>query len=205
MTITLANCWSIKDCIERLARIDARATSAVDALDQLEADANMVGDDGSRCSEHQAVVDVLHDLFVLADHLVVNLKGGMALPRTPGTLRRAEAVDPIAAARPPVAPIKPRADGGNGGRSTSAKRAQLAAEARARGLVGNDEARQLTGYGAASPAVWFDHRKQGLIPEPKEKIAGMPFWSREQLQHVTYTPGHRGRVPANRNQEANAQ
>jgi hypothetical protein len=205
--ITIANCWSVLDCERRAAALNASATAAVEALDELGHEAGMVGDDGSRCLEHQDVVNAMHALFVLVDHLLVNLKGGMAIPRTPTPNRAAERVDQRAAARQPVELLGAhvmRARGTAGRASNQATRLAVLEAARAEGLLNTEDARKATGYGAVTEATWYSHRAAKLIPEPHSKRAGMPFWTREQLAHLTYTPnpGRAGLDPATTDNKA---
>jgi hypothetical protein len=198
MPVTAATCWSVRQCIERAAALDSQSDAVVAQLDQLEYQIDMT-EGIPRWSEHQAAIDHIAALLQLTEHLIVNLKSGMALPPTPGTVaaQRREPVPathtrrveqppaykpPPPAATPPAppAPKKPSKPSKQDPRQapTYNGRAETLQHLRKQGLLNTAD---MLAALRISKGAFHVARHQRRVPEPSLYDHGMPFWTREQL------------------------
>lgn len=83
MTPTRITCWSVLECERRARALEERSHLIVAELDRMAAELGM-GPATDRCDEHIAVVTQLDQLHTLVEHCLANLRGGFALPPTPG-------------------------------------------------------------------------------------------------------------------------
>lgn len=176
--ITRANCWSVRQCTERLAALDQRSDAVVAELDAMTRELWGNLEDAGRCSEHQAAVDHIAALLELAEHLVANLKGGFALPPTP--------VQP-AASRPQAPPV------------TRLQPIAQPPSYKAPADVPSQPNVQLLDRAAAAARCrlsiqGFDaQRRDGRVPAPFKIDGRTPLWHPDQLVNVRNTMPNSGR------------
>jgi hypothetical protein len=199
--ITHATCWSVRQCIERAAALDAAADGVVAQLDRLEYPADgFLRAAPPRWAEHQAAVDHIAALLQLTQHLIVNLMSGYALPPPPGaTPRRPEAVPathprrvaqppaytprPPKPAPPPPPAATPRAPKPDRRKDSTRNGRQAALAAAARdGLISTPDMVRALGI---SKGGFYAAREAGRIPAPHTWRCGMAFWRPEQLAACT--------------------
>lgn len=173
--VTRATCWSVRQCDQRAAALDAKADTVVKDLDALIDDLGLDVAAG-RADAHQAAVTLVSQLLELVEHLQANLRYGMALPPTPTA--------PAVAAPPPTPPVtylQPIAQPPSYKPPPVDPNVQLldraAAAARCRLSIQG-----------------FDlQRREGRVPPPCKHEGRTPLWHPEQLVHVRNTNPRAGK------------
>jgi hypothetical protein len=178
LTITRDNCWSVRQCTERLAALDQRSDAVVAELDAMTRDLWGNLEDAGRCSEHQAAVDLIAALLDLAEHLVANLKGGFALPATP------EVTSAPRTPTPPVTYLQPIAQP-PGYKAPAASPAQPHVHLLDRAAAAAHCRLSIQGFDA--------QRRDGRVPAPARTDGRTPLWHPAQLAHVRNSKPNSGR------------
>jgi hypothetical protein len=174
--ITRDNCWSVRQCTERLAALDQRSDGIVAGLDAFAQEIfdRMEG----RITEHQAAVDHIAALLELAEHLVANLKGGFALPPTP------EVTSAPRTPTPPVTYLQPIAQP-PGYKAPAASPAQPHVHLLDRAAAAAHCRLSIQGFDA--------QRRGGRVPAPAKTEGRTPLWHPDQLAHVRNSKPNSGR------------
>jgi hypothetical protein len=104
--ISRTACWSVRQCTERAAALEARADVVVRDLDAFEGELGIgiAGGFDSRCEEHQAAVTLIGQLLELADHLQACLRYGFALAPTPAAATPLPPTPPVTYQQPQPQP-----------------------------------------------------------------------------------------------------
>jgi hypothetical protein len=173
--VTRDTCWSVRQCTERAAALDAKADGVVQGLDAFETELGIgVGAFGSRCEEHQAAVTFIGQLLELVEHLQANLRYGFTMPATPAPAPRLPPTPPVTYLQPQAQPpsYKPPAVEAH---VQLLDRAAAAVHCRL----------SIQGFDA--------QRRAGRVPAPHRMDGRIPLWHPDQLVNVRNAKPNSGR------------